>query len=336
MQIIEKSIKDLKPYGRNPRKNDDAVEYVLNSIRQFGFRQPIIIDKNNVVVCGHTRLKAAKQLGLDSVPCIMADDLTDEQIKAFRLADNKVSEKAEWDFDLLDEEIADLAELFDFSDFGFDFVDEDDDGYFGDARERTYEAVNLNNYDPHRVTGPYDMPIIHKETHIPTALLGFNYMLNTDEFENGVHFFIDDYQFERVWNEPNRYLERLSLFDCVLTPDFSLYMDMPIAMQIWNVYRSRLIGQMMQDAGIRVIPTLSWSSEKSYDFCFDGIEPGGVCAVSTVGVMRNKDATDAWIRGMDQAFEVVRPSHIILYGSDKLEYDFRCEHTYIESRKFNK
>ena len=101
MEIINKKIEDLIPYHNNPRLNDEAVEYVKNSIKEFGFKVPMVIDKNNVIVAGHTRYKASKELGLKEVPCIIADDLTDEQIKAFRLADNKVSEKAEWDFNML-------------------------------------------------------------------------------------------------------------------------------------------------------------------------------------------------------------------------------------------
>lgn len=121
MNIVNMDMRDLKPYEKNPRKNDDAVKYVQESIKQFGFKVPIIIDKDNVIVAGHTRYKAAKKLGLKTVPCIIADDLTDEQIKAFRLADNKVAEKAEWDFDLL---AGELDELFDFdmSVFGFEEV----------------------------------------------------------------------------------------------------------------------------------------------------------------------------------------------------------------------
>lgn len=118
MQIIYKKIDDVIPYENNPRKNDEAVDYVAKSIKEFGFKVPIIIDKDNVIVTGHTRLKAAKQLGLKEVPTIMADDLTEEQIKAFRLADNKVSEFATWDFDKLDLELDDILNL-DMEDFGF-------------------------------------------------------------------------------------------------------------------------------------------------------------------------------------------------------------------------
>ena len=94
MKIKNLPITELKPYENNPRINDAAVPAVAESIKQFGFKQPIVIDKNNVIVCGHTRYKAAIKLGLKTVPCVIADDLTDEQIKAYRLADNKVSELA--------------------------------------------------------------------------------------------------------------------------------------------------------------------------------------------------------------------------------------------------
>lgn len=94
MDIVNKRLDMIKPYGKNPRKNDEAVKYVAESIKQFGFKVPIIIDCDGVIVAGHTRYKAAKKLKMETVPCIVADDLTDEQIKAFRLADNKVAEKA--------------------------------------------------------------------------------------------------------------------------------------------------------------------------------------------------------------------------------------------------
>ena len=110
---------ELHPYEKNPRKNDRAVEYVSRSISEFGFKVPMVITKDGVIVCGHTRYKAAKKLGLEKVPCVIADDLTDEQIKAFRLADNKVGEFAEWIPDLVDDEIAGIFDI-DMSDFGFD------------------------------------------------------------------------------------------------------------------------------------------------------------------------------------------------------------------------
>lgn len=118
LQIIYKNISELNPYENNPRFNDEAVEYVANSIKEFGFKNPIILDNNNVIICGHTRYKAAKKLKMNTVPCIVCSDLTPEQIKAFRLADNKTAELADWDMDLLNQEFADILD-FDMSLFGF-------------------------------------------------------------------------------------------------------------------------------------------------------------------------------------------------------------------------
>lgn len=124
MDIVEMKITDIIPYENNPRRNDEAVDKVALSISSFGFKVPIIVDKNNVIVAGHTRLKAAEKLGLSTVPTIRADDLTDDQIKAFRLADNKVSEFAEWDFEALEKEL-DSIEM-DMSLFGFEDESEDE------------------------------------------------------------------------------------------------------------------------------------------------------------------------------------------------------------------
>ena len=125
MNVREIKIEEIIPYENNPRNNDDAVESVANSIREFGFKQPLVLDKDNVIVIGHTRFKASKQLGLEKVPCIYADDLTDDQIKALRLADNKTGEIATWDFDKLEIEFEDID--LDLEPFGFEFLDETDE-----------------------------------------------------------------------------------------------------------------------------------------------------------------------------------------------------------------
>lgn len=119
MKVQDLTLDQIRPYDHNPRDNDGAVDAVAASIKNFGFKVPIIIDRDMTIVAGHTRYKAAKKLGLQSVPCIMADDLTEEQVRAFRLADNKVGELAGWDFDLLNMELAGIEEL-DMTQFGFE------------------------------------------------------------------------------------------------------------------------------------------------------------------------------------------------------------------------
>lgn len=126
LKIVYKKVDELTPYENNPRNNDNAVEAVAKSIKEFGFKVPLVIDKEGEIAAGHTRLKAAKELGLEEVPCIIADDLTPEQVKDFRLADNKVAEFAEWDIELLNLELEELSleDLdFEMADFGFEIPD---------------------------------------------------------------------------------------------------------------------------------------------------------------------------------------------------------------------
>jgi len=119
MEVKEWPIEEVKPYKKNPRNNDDAVEATANSIREFGWQQPIVVDKDGVIIVGHTRLKAAKKLKLDQVPVTVAENLTDDQVKAYRLADNKTGELADWDQDLLDSELAGILSI-DMTELGFD------------------------------------------------------------------------------------------------------------------------------------------------------------------------------------------------------------------------
>lgn len=141
--IIMLPIPEVRPYEKNPRKNAEAVKYVKASIEKFGFKQPIIVDSNRVIIAGHTRLEAAKSLGMAEVPCIVADDLTDAQVKALRLADNKVAEFSEWEMNLLGEELGELAEIsdIDMGDFGFDDNLEMDDEEENGTEEK---GVNLS------------------------------------------------------------------------------------------------------------------------------------------------------------------------------------------------
>jgi len=338
MRVYEIKIDNIIPYENNPRHNDEAVEYVKNSIREFGFKVPIVIDKNNVIVTGHTRYKACKELGIEKIPCIRADDLTDEQIKAFRVADNSVSDVATWDFDKLEIELQDLD--IDFKDFALDMEqfnheseEEEEEGYYGDERERTNNAYNLGLIDYENLTNDFwQMPIIRNDHVIPSDLIGFNYAKTSKNKNCGIHFFLDDYQFERVWHDPEKYIDILFEYDCILSPDFSLYMDMTMPIKIWNVYRSRQIGAFYQSRGIKVIPTISWAEKETFKFCFQGIPKGSVVAVSTIGVKENKEALQVWKDGMEEMIKQIEPETIIVYGG-KLDFDYgKIKVVYFENK----
>ena len=139
MNILEKKIDEIIPYANNPRNNESAVDAVAASIAEFEFKQPVVIDKNNVIVAGHTRLLAAKKLKLETVPCVMADDLTEAQVKAYRLADNKVGELASWDFEKLELEMNDLD--MDMTVFGFEAFEDDEEKEASDDNYDYKETV---------------------------------------------------------------------------------------------------------------------------------------------------------------------------------------------------
>ena len=145
MEIIYKSTKEIKPYENNPRNNNEAVEKVAVSITDYGFRVPIIIDSNNVIVAGHTRYKAALKIGWESVPCIVIDDLTPEQIRAYRLVDNKTAEYSSWDFEMLEKELKsldiDISE-FEFPDLG-ETLDISDDDFYTDETVKNVKVKSI-------------------------------------------------------------------------------------------------------------------------------------------------------------------------------------------------
>ena len=147
MQITNKQISELKDYENNPRLiNDEAVDKVVKSISEFGFKVPIIVDKDNVIVAGHTRKLAAQRIGLDTVPVIVADDLTEDQIKAFRLADNKVAEFSDWDFEKLEEEISSLEN--EFTGFSTEEIEKmfstgDEEETFDDVGDNLKETIEV-------------------------------------------------------------------------------------------------------------------------------------------------------------------------------------------------
>ena len=145
MKVVTYQIADVKPYENNPRNNDSAVDAVAASIREFGWQQPIVVDKDGVIIAGHTRYKAAKKLKCDTVPVVVADKLTDEQVRAYRLADNKTGELAGWDFSALEEELAGLAQI-DMQQFGFAGSEAEDfniDNLFAEAAPKEKEAKEI-------------------------------------------------------------------------------------------------------------------------------------------------------------------------------------------------
>lgn len=324
MKILMMRTSMLRPYEKNAKTHPaEQVSRIARSIEEFGWQQPLVIDKDNVVVIGHGRLMAAKKLGLEKVPVVKADNLTDEQIRALRLADNKTAESS-WDDGLLRLSLDEITDI-DMTDFGFnlDFDDDLDNGDDDiDFRDPSCQHNVFENQE--RMQFPtdsfYGMPIMAPTQTTGDQMLRFMDWKEVSDPENYIaHFYYDDYKFISAWREPDKYLDRLKKFKAVVSSDFSLYTDFPRALQILSCYRRQWCGAFWQSQGIDVIPDVVWGDEKSFEYCFDGIPKGGTVAVSTVGVANDKQwndkESDMFRSGYNEMLKRLEPTTILFYGT---------------------
>ena len=190
-------------------------------------------------------------------------------------------------------------------------------GDFLNLKDAFYEGV-----------GEYGVPELARVTECDIEhWKTFNYVLNTNlPPKTGVTFFIWDYQFERVWNYPNRYAEVLSKFDAVLQPDFSTYIDFPKAVQVFNHYRNQWVARYWQERGIKVIPTIEWGTKDSYSWCFDGVPEDSIVAVSNVGCMNNKEHRRLFMDGWNEMLVRLQPRKILLFAQKLDDYKGNWEH----------
>ena len=163
--------------------------------------------------------------------------------------------------------------------------------------------------------GPYDIPALRPEKYKPVEFIDFSRASGCRDYEGkAVHFFLDDYQFERIWTKFERNINMLCKFDSVLTPDWSMFTDWPVIVQIWNHYRKHYIGAYLQMLGQIVWPSICWSDKKSFEWCFDGEPVGGCVAVSSVGTQMRSDTRQAFMYGYDAMLERLKPEVILFNG----------------------
>ena len=326
LQIVVLPLDKVKPYAKNAKKHpEEQVRIIANSIKDFGFKVPLVIEKDGTIICGHGRYEAAKRLELESVPCIYANDLNKEQIKAFRLSDNKVAE-SDWDDGLLLEELDSIFEI-DMSDYGFDLdslsdfdidtgSEPEEDLRDPSCQHNVFENQELMQFP---CAGKYGIPeMIATQTTGDKMLRFMDWKECEDPSEYIAHFYYDDYKFINAWREPNKYIDRLREFKAVVSPDFSLYTDFPLALQILSCYRRQWCGAYWQHLGIDVIPDVVWGEKKSFEFCFDGIPKKSTVAVSTVGVKNDKtwnnELGSLFKEGYDEMLNRLEPTTILFYG----------------------
>lgn len=324
MEIEYLKVADLKPYSKNARKHGKKdIAAIVKSIKEFGFNDPIgVWGEKNVIVEGHGRLQAAKRLGMEEVPVIHLDHMTDEQRKAYTLAHNKTAELSGWDMGMLKEELDDILNI-DMEKFGFDVTDikeleiDEPDDRLPAAQHNVFENQERMQFPSDSF---YGMPIIKPTQTVGDKMLRFADWKEVDNPEDYIaHFYYDDYKFMAAWREPDKYIERLRKFKAVVSPNFSLYTDFPRALQILSCYRRQWCGAYWQMLGIDVIPNVCWGDEKSFEYCFDGIPKGGTVSVSTVGVKNDKEwnnkESDRFKAGYDEMMKRLEPSTILFYGT---------------------
>lgn len=194
-----------------------------------------------------------------------------------------------------------------------------------------------NNVDfiPEYVEGMYDIPLIYPEEYAPVEWVSFKDAKQISKCKPyGIHFYLSDYYFQNIWKAREKYRHLFLRFGAVMTPGFSMYTDWPRMVQIWNHYRRHLIGAWMQSIGCKVYPTILWSDESSYDFCFDGEPHRSTVCVSSVGTQNNSEARRLFIKGYEKMMEVLEPETILFYG--KIPNECTGNIIYIEPTQYKK
>ena len=308
-------IDKLTHYENNSKiHTQNQIKHIANSIKEFGFNDPVgIAGENNIVLEGNGRVEAAKLCGMTKLPCIRLDHMSEEERKAYVIAHNSTNLETTLDDNVLLQQLKDLQN-FDFTDFG---VSEEivklqniDDNFYKELVLKETKHLVRNEFF---IVGKYGVPLIKKQD-IDLALIRLYSYTKYDDKRNvskTIHFFMHDYRFENVYANAENTYERLKQYYCLLSPDYSLYTDMPLALQINNVFKSRWCGAFWQTHGLKVIPTISWSDESSFEFCFDGVEFGSIIAVSTHG---NKKCKEEFMKGYNEMLQIIKPSAIICYG----------------------
>ena len=176
-----------------------------------------------------------------------------------------------------------------------------------------FHASLLNNA---HYAGEYDFPVIKVEHEVPERMIPFSKAIREQkDFDQWVCFYEDDFRFERIWNQPSRYVETLRRFKGVVSPDFSIYYDMPYSMQLWNIFRSRTIGAWLQQQGIKVIPNIRFGDTRTFDCCCDGISKHSVIAIGSLGCLKDKEYRATFEEGVRHVVNLLRPETIVFYGA---------------------
>lgn len=183
--------------------------------------------------------------------------------------------------------------------------------------------------------GIFEFPCIKATYDVPNKVIAFSKAISCRDYDQWIHFYEDDYLFERLWRNPCKYLEIIKKYKGVILPDFSLYRDMPFVMQLWNIYRSRAIGHWLQTNGVKIIPNVRFGDSRTYNYCCDGIEKHGVIAVGTYGNLKYIEDREIFIKGLDVVVRRIIPLVIVIYGAAPEKYFKKYQEAGIQLVRFD-
>ncbi len=188
------------------------------------------------------------------------------------------------------------------------------------ARKGCKDVFNAFLVSTAKYAGLFEIPCIKPCNEVPGRIILFSKAISSKDYEQWVHFYEDDYLFERLWNNPRKYISILKKYQGVILPDFSLYRDMPLVMQLWNIYRSRAIGHWLQANGVKVIPNIRFGDQRTYHICCIGIEKHSIISIGSHGNLKNKQDREIFLKGVDKIVKTLEPRVIIIYGAAPDKY----------------
>lgn len=340
-------LSDLKPNPRNPNKHPKKQVRVLSeNISMYGWRHPIVVSRRSgLIVAGHGRLAAAKLLGVENAPVDFQDYNSEADELAVLLADNLIPELAQLDMEAVKEIDYELRELdvdvgtlgltseklpeIDLSIDGDDseFVEDEEEsrGIYQFSENALFSSSNVwgipDYLEDKLATGwPIDVWNGRQDDDVVDKLLlwGSN-KFPEDCADSYLGFYVDDYRFESIWLDAVKTVAKLhkNKFKAIIEPDFSLWRDDPLACQIWNRYRSRWVARYWQEVGFDIIPNLSFSTEASWEFCFQTIPQGCPTVAVQLRTMRDKKGQIHGRDGLNMALEIIKPQNLLIYGGQE-------------------
>jgi len=344
LQVQYVPISQLKMWDKNPRKNDPTVASIVKSIERFGYTNPILARRdNNEVIAGHTRLKALAQLGIPTAPVIFLD-LSEDEAHAYAVFDNKSTENTPWDKPLLTDVMVELKEAgMDLELTGFSLPEIGKllpDTILLDEvipPEKT-EYKGIYAYEEDVVfpsNNPWGLPDLREDmlgTVPPTVTWGgqgdhedtpYLYVyrsaaMPTVKKAGALAFYIDDEKFDIIWYNAVYFVEQMKeqKFDNLIGPDFSLWRDTPLAMQLYNTFRSRWCARYWQEAGFKVIPSLNWSDESTYEWTFAGFPKRAPVVAVQCRTTRSRLGKQFFLKGLTHGIRELEPENVVIYGGE--------------------